>query len=227
MKKVIDFLSALRLNNHRDWFEANKSQYREALAEFNAFGERLIAALGEIDPTVRGLTLKDCTYRIYRDVRFSADKSPYKTYMGLYVCPHWKKSGYAGYYFHVQPHADGFAEGSLITSGLYMPDPVVLRSIRDDLLDHGETYQRLIDRAEGFTLYTGRRLKRTPTGYPADSPHDELLRLKDLYVEQLLPDNLLLADDLLQRVIAEYRKTVDLCALLNRSVEYAHQEMMR
>lgn len=225
MKKVIAFLSALRLNNNRPWFEEHKNEYKEALAEFNVFGERLISALGEIDPTVCGLTLKDCTYRIYRDVRFSADKSLYKIYMGLYVCPHGKKSGYAGYYFHVQPHADGFAEGSLITSGLYMPEPAVLRSLRDDILDHGATYEQLIGRAEGFTLYTGSRLKRTPVGYPADSPHDALLRLKDLYLEQPLPNDVLLGDDLLERVTAEFRKTVDFCALLNRSVEYAHQEM--
>jgi uncharacterized protein (TIGR02453 family) len=225
VKKVINFLSGLRVNNHRDWFEAHKNEYKEALAEFNAFGQRLIDALGSIDPTVRGVTLKDCTYRIYRDVRFSPDKSPYKTYMGLYVCPHGKKSGYAGYYFHVQPHADGFAEGSLLTSGLYMPEPAVLRSLRDDILDNGAAYERLIERAEGFTLYTGSALKRTPIGFPPDSPYDALLRLKDLYLQQPLPDSVLFGGDLLERVVAEFRKTVDFCALLNRSVEYAHQEM--
>jgi len=225
MKKVLDFLAGLHLNNDRDWFEAHKDEYKAALAEFNAFGERLIAALGGIDPTVRGLALKDCTYRIYRDVRFSADKSPYKTYMGLYVCPHGKKSGYAGYYFHVQPHADGFAAGSLLTAGLYMPEPVVLRSLRDDILDHGEQYRQRIEAAKGFALYTGSALKRTPKGFPADSPHDELLRLKDLYVERPLPEKWLTAPDLLDRVTAEFRKTVDLVALLNRSVEFAHQEM--
>jgi len=78
MEKVLQFLNELQKNNNRIWFEDHKQEYREALEIFNSFTENLIAGIATFDPSVRNLSLKDCTYRIYRDVRFSPDKSPYK-----------------------------------------------------------------------------------------------------------------------------------------------------
>ena len=101
MKEVVMFLRQLKANNNKEWFTEHKAEYQSAQAKFNAFCEELIHRIEEFDPSVRGLTLKDCTYRIYRDLRFSKDKSPYKTHMGVYVCRGGKKSGYSGYYFHV------------------------------------------------------------------------------------------------------------------------------
>lgn len=101
MQAIIDFLRQLSQNNNREWFMAHKSEYQQAQARFNELTEQLILGISQFDSSVSGLTAKDCIYRIYRDVRFSKDKSPYKTHMGAYVCPGGKKSGYAGYYFHV------------------------------------------------------------------------------------------------------------------------------
>ncbi len=135
MKQILDFLSDLRANNNREWFNANKSRYKEAEAKFGELGERLIGLVGGFDPSVRGLTLRDCTYRIYRDTRFSHDKTPYKTHFGLYICPGGKKSGNAGYYFHVEPTGvggesdgggGGMIGGHLLDAGIYMPEPAVL-----------------------------------------------------------------------------------------------------
>lgn len=218
MKKVIDFLSALHKNNHRDWFEAHRPQYTEALAEFNAFAEQLIAVLPAIDPAVAGLTLKDCTYRIYRDVRFSHDKSPYKTYMGCYVSPHGKKAGYAGYYFHVEPGVQ-----SLISAGLYMPESYIFKSVRDEIFDNGAAIEKAIAAAKGFQL-EGEKLMRVPRGYPADSPYAELLKRKDLSLYRPIDEAFLLAPDLLDRVVAEFRKCVGFNALLNRAVVFAIEE---
>ncbi len=130
MKRILDFLNDLRANNNREWFAANKGRYKEAEGIFNAFAERLIALVGEFDPAVRGLTLRETTYRIYRDTRFSHDKTPYKTHFGLYLCPGGKKSGNAGYYFHVEPAGEGeggMIGGHLLDAGIYMPEPAVLR----------------------------------------------------------------------------------------------------
>ncbi len=217
MKKVIDFLGALHGHNNRDWFEAHRAQYTEALAEFNAFAEQLIAALPTIDPAVAGLTLKDCTYRIYRDVRFSHDKSPYKTYMGCYVSPHGKKAGYAGYYFHVEPGVQ-----SLISAGLYMPEPYVFKSVRDEIFDNGAAIQKAIDAATGFLL-EGDKLMRVPRGYPADTPYAELLKRKDLSIYRPIDEQFLLAPDLLERVVAEFRKCVGLNAIINRAVAFTKE----
>ena len=87
MKTVIQFLRKLKENNNREWFMDHKQEYLDAQATFNAFVEKILIGLSEADESVRGLTVKDCTYRIYRDVRFSKDKSPYKTHMGAYICP--------------------------------------------------------------------------------------------------------------------------------------------
>ena len=94
MKDIIDFLNDLQHNNNREWFMANKARYMAAAERFNAIVDELILEIARYDSTVTGLTAKDCTYRIYRDVRFSADKSPYKTHMGAFICRGGKKSGY-------------------------------------------------------------------------------------------------------------------------------------
>ena len=101
MKRVLEYLRNLAANNNKVWFDAHKDEYLLAKKVFEDFTEQLIAKVEAFDPTVKGLTVKDCTYRIYRDVRFSKDKSPYKTHMGCYICRGGKKSGYSGYYFHV------------------------------------------------------------------------------------------------------------------------------
>lgn len=106
MKEVIEFFRELHDHNTREWFDANRARWKRVQTQFHAFAEGLIDGIASFDPSVQGLRAKDCTYRIARDTRFSPDKSPYKTYIGAYVAPHGKKSGYAGYYFHIEPCAD-------------------------------------------------------------------------------------------------------------------------
>ncbi len=223
MKKVIDFLCALRANNHRDWFEAHRDRYAEALAEFNAFAQRLIDTMPSVDPSVAGLTLRDCTYRIYRDTRFSNDKTPYKTHMGVYICPKGKKSGYAGYSFHVEPEGEGFPGNSLLSAGLYMPSAEVLHSVRDELADNGAEVIAALEKAAGFVLDTSSRLSRPPKGFSADSPYIEYIKLKDFSVYLPIGNEFLTAPDLLERTVAGFRKTVELNRLLNRAVTYAFE----
>ncbi len=91
MKAIVTFLRELQANNNREWFLANKERYAALQAHFNHFVDDLIHEISRFDSSVTGLTAKDCTYRIYRDVRFSADKSPYKTHMGAFICPGGKK----------------------------------------------------------------------------------------------------------------------------------------
>jgi uncharacterized protein (TIGR02453 family) len=229
MKRVLNFLNDLRENNNREWFAANKTRYKEAEAVVNSFAGELIAAIGEFDPSVQGLTLRDVTYRIYRDTRFSHDKTPYKTHFGVYICPGGKKSGNAGYYFHIEPSGDGsgLIGGHLLDAGIYRPSPEVLRSVRDEIFDNGEAVMAAAGRARkaaGFELDRSNSLKRTPVGFPAGSEWDDLLRLKDLHLSKFVGDDYILAPNLAARAAADFRATYEFMSLVQRAVQFAHEE---
>lgn len=232
MRRVIRFLELLCVNNNREWFAANKALYEEANHVFGCFAAELIERIGEFDPAVRGLGLKDCTYRIYRDTRFSNDKTPYKTHFGVYVCPGGKRSGNAGYYFHVGRNTDGdcnnanrIVRENLLDAGIYMPVPEVLRSVRDEIFDNGDAIQAsvVMARKGGFELDRTNSLKRTPKGYPTDSEHDELLRLKDLHLTKIVDDDYILAPDLARRAADDFRATTQFMALAQRAAQFAHE----
>lgn len=224
MKKITDFLIAIQTNNNREWFAKHKTEYKEAEKEFHAFAEHLIAGIASFDPTVKNLSVRDCTYRIYRDIRFSADKSPYKTHVGVYVCPGGKKSGNAGYYFHIEPQGKGLLGHNLLTTGLYMPEKHLLHSVREDILFKGEEFLETIEKAKGFFLDTEESLKRIPTGFPADSPYADYLKLKHICLVKYMTNEELLSPDLLEKTIDNFKKTVDFNNFLNRAVQYAKEE---
>lgn len=225
MEEIIDFLRRLHDNNDRAWFDAHRGEWTRVKGRFAAFTQQLIDGISAFDPSVRGLRPQDCTYRIARDTRFSPDKSPYKTYMGAYVAPKGKRSGFAGYYFHIEPCADSLVWCNLLSAGAVCIEPTVLRSIRDEILDNGAEIEAAIAQAKGFRLCTNNKLKRVPTGFPADSPYAEMLKLKDFYLEKPITEEFLLADDLLERTLAEFRRTQPFLAILNRAVQYAYDEM--
>ena len=132
MKSVLEFLTDLAQNNNREWFAANKERYTDALAVFTQFSERFIAGIQQFDDSMPGITPKDCMWRIYRDTRFSKDKTPYKDHFGVYPCAGQpgkpqtlgKHSDRAGYYFHVQPGQCMFA------AGMWCPNPDLLNAVR-------------------------------------------------------------------------------------------------
>lgn len=225
MKNTLDFLNELQYNNNKEWFDANKTTYKTIKVEFDRFVDQLIGGITEFDASVKGLTPKDCTYRIYRDARFSHNKDPYKTHMSAYVAPHGKKAGYAGYYFHVEPEETGLMGGNFLSGGLYLPEPKVLRSIRDEIYDNGPKFLASIDKAQGFTLNRESCLKRIPTGFPPESKYAEYLKLKDIYLEKHISQEFMLSDNVLEDTLKEFKLTSDLVKLLNRAVKYAHEEM--
>ena len=92
MKTVISFLGELIANNNREWFDANRHYYREAQNDFDLFIEQMIVEIRRFDSSIGALTAKDCTYRIYRDIRFTNDKTPYKNHFGAYIVQGGKKS---------------------------------------------------------------------------------------------------------------------------------------
>ena len=109
MEEILRFLDDVLHNNNRPWFQEHKNQFLKAQANFNALAEQIIDGVQKFDDNCKGLTLKDCTYRFYRDTRFSPDKRPYKTHFGVFVCPEGKKSMLAGYYFHLEAKESVYA----------------------------------------------------------------------------------------------------------------------
>ena len=169
MKEVIGFLEQLEQHNDREWFNQHKDQYRAAQARFDDFAGQLIAGIATFDDSIRNLTAKDCTYRIYRDTRFSSDKRPYKTHIGAFICPGGKKSGYAGYYFQVGPQEAGYDAGTMLASGHYLMEPQALRTLREDICNGDGDFEQTLHQAPDFQLDEEGKLKRVPNGFPKDA----------------------------------------------------------
>ena len=225
MEEVLDFLRRLSDNNDREWFDAHRAEWTHVKGLWADFTAELIEGVASFDPSVRGLRPQDCTYRIARDTRFSADKRPYKSWLGTFIAPHGKKSGYAGYYFHVEPVGDGLLGNHLLAAGAVCIEPAVLRSIREEVLDHGDELTESIRRARGFRIDTTNRLKRVPTGFPAESEHADLLKQKDYCLEKRVSEEFVLSDGLPERLVEEFRHTKPFLDQLNRAIRYACEEM--
>lgn len=220
MKRVLDFLRLLSENNDRDWFMANRSMYLESESAFNSFAEGIIEGIGAFDSSVGNLTVRDCTYRIYRDVRFSSDKSPYKTWKGVFVCPHGKKSGYPGYYVHVDP-----ISGCFMCAGLHMPDKDVLQSVREEVIDNGEAILDAVLNADGFSLCHDGSLKRNPKGFPEMGKLDELLRLRDEFlIMSSLEEGDLLSPDCVDVIVDRLRRTKPFNDILLKATMYVKEQ---
>lgn len=221
MKNVLDFLTAIRDNNNREWLEAHRSEFNEATATFTEFVEKLIQGIQVFDPTVAGLKPKDCMFRFYRDIRFSPNKMPYKTHFGAYICQQGRKSPFAGYYFHIEPKGSGYLDGHLLAAGLYSPMPNVLKSVREEIEMNGATFEKALKEAKGFVLDDDQALKKVPKGFSADSAWAEYLKLKNPCLIHHFDDEFLLSEDLLEKTLETFRPTLDINNWLNKAVEYA------
>lgn len=220
IQKILDFLKALAENNNREWFAAHRNDYLEAKDTFEHLVEKLIPIVLEIDPSVGHLEIKDCTYRIYRDIRFSPDKRPYKTHMGAYINRRGKKSPYAGYYIHLDP-----THGSLWGGGLYCPDSDTLRAVRMDIYDNIDEFLDLNNSLEksGFVLSREDSLKKIPAGFPRDFPHGEFLKMKHYDMYRPITDDVLYDEN---RLIEETRRAFAAMMPMNRFLNYTIDETL-
>ena len=214
MKKGLSFISDLKKNNHKEWFHANRSRYEDARGEFLAFVETLIGEIQAFDPSVGSVGAKSAMFRINRDIRFSKDKSPYKTNFGAFSVPGGKKSGFAGYYFHLDP------EGSFAGGGVYHPMPDILKKIRNEIYGNPEEFKGIIEGKE-FHDYFGDmyddRLKTPPKGFPKDFKHIDLLKYKSYIVSQSFDTETVTGDRLVEETVKAFR----LMHPLNKFINYA------
>jgi len=220
MKEVLRFLRSLSLHNDKVWFEAHKADYLKAKATVGELAAELIEGIRSFDDTIGPLSASDCTYRIYRDVRFSKDKSPYKTYMGIFVNRGGKKSGYSGYYFHIDGNGD-----HMLAVGNYYTEPRVLKTLREDIELGGGDFRRIVDAAApGLVLDTADSLKKVPKGFPADSPDAEFFKLKNFSLVMNLDDGFILSPGLAERALDIFRTGKPFLDYVNRAIDFCREE---
>ncbi|MFZ7122370.1 MAG: DUF2461 domain-containing protein, partial [Bacteroidota bacterium] len=166
--KTFAFLKALKKNNNRDWFNDHKSEYENAKDNVLGFIQELVVAFSTFDSSLRGLEAKDCLFRIYRDTRFSKDKTPYKTNLGASINAGGKKSMGPGYYVHLEPG------GSFIAGGIWMPPADEVKKIRQEIDYNGKDLKKILTKPSFKKAFGGlsreHALKTAPKGYPKDHP---------------------------------------------------------
>lgn len=219
MKKTFDFLRALACHNDREWFKANKQTYLDAQAEFYAMASELILAIKAFDRSIGSTRPQDYTYRIYRDVRFSKDKSPYKTHFSLFVAREGKKSGYSGYYLQISGSGE-----HLIAVGDYMVLPQVLKTLREDIEMRRDEFLSALDTADRrFELDRELMLKKVPKGFPEDNPESEYYRLKRFCLIYAPDDQFFHAPELVPRLAEILQTGKPFLDFINRAIEL-HKE---
>lgn len=187
MDYILKFLKAVGKNNNRDWFEKNKPTYLKAKDGFDDFLEALHKELVKFDESLAGMNPRKAAFRIYRDVRFSKDKRPYKTNMGAGFSEHGKMEQEPGYYIHVEPGK------SFVAGGLYMPSPENLAKIRQEIDYNADRLLKILNEKKFKSWYPKGlddwdKLKTMPKGYAKDHPHIDLLKNKSFTVSHEFKD---------------------------------------
>ena len=215
---ILDFLKELSANNNREWFVANKERYDVARGIFEEISNNLIAGIGSFDKPILNVEAKDCLFRIYRDIRFSHDKTPYKTHFGVYIAAHGgRKSPFAGYYLHLDP------AGCFLASGVWCPAPNVLKALRQAVYDNIDELNEIREE-KNFKKYFSHlaeddKLKTVPTGFPKDFEYAELLKLKHYIAEYPIDEKILNSPDFCEKVIKIFKTAYPFNRFLNYTVE--------
>lgn len=216
MKTILNFLTELENNNHREWFNDNKARYQQAKNELEQVVENLIQGISSFDDSVAGLLPKNCVFRIYRDVRFSKDKRPYKTNMGAYMARGGRKGGYAGYYLHIE---NG---NSFLAGGIYQPQSPVLKKLRTEIYEYPKELKDIIfsdSFRETFGQLYGEKLKTAPRGFPKDFADIDLLRHKHYVATYEISNDTLLQEDFALYALRKFEIAQPLVAYINYIID--------
>ena len=217
MKEILAFLRDLAANNNREWFNAHKDRYLDVKKRVEALTERLIARVAAFDPRAAMLEPSDCLYRIYRDTRFSADKTPYKNHIGIYICPPFGKRNpeLAGYYLHLEPG------NCCVAGGVWCPEADALKRIRTDIFENVDEYLGIIQAPEFEKFYKtvgDDLLKTAPKGFPKDWEHIALLRPRNFIAETPLTDTQMCGRSMIDAVAERMQALMAFNAFLNYAV---------
>jgi len=215
-KETVEFLRKLEKNNDRDWFNANKAEFVAANDNVIAVTGELINRIANFDPSVAGIDPKACVFRIYRDVRFSKDKSPYKTNLGAFIAPGGKKAMSPGYYFHVQPRM------FFAAAGKHMPDPSELLKVRQSIASNTTEFRKIVEDKKfksRFGDLDGERLSKPPKGFEANHPAIEYLKLKSFTVSEEFSGKDAISKDYPKMLAESFKAAYPLVVFLRRALE--------
>lgn len=217
--QTLRFLTQLKKNNNKPWFDASRAQYEAARIDFANFIQLVIDVVQKTDTTITGQTARDCLFRINRDIRFSKDKTPYKVAFGASIKRGGRKSGFAGYYFHLEPGQ------SFVGGGLWMPEAVPLKNMRQEIDYNWEEFQSILQE-KAFKkiygdLYKGAdvSLSTMPKGYEKEVPAAGYLKLKSFIAETKIDDEELTKATLHKKTVTAFQALQPLLNFINRTIE--------
>jgi uncharacterized protein (TIGR02453 family) len=217
---TIKFLKDLKKNNTKEWFDKNRKLYEAAKTDFADMIQAAIDKFAKKDESIAALKSKDCMFRINRDVRFSKDKSPYKTNMGASINKAGKKAwNTAGYYFHFEPG------GSFVGGGLYQPEPGILKKVRQEIDYNFNDFKKIISNKKFVSAYqdlnhsSEMKLSRPPKDYEADNPAIEYIKLKSFIAMTPISDAELADKNLVKKIADAFEALQPLINFLNHATE--------
>jgi uncharacterized protein (TIGR02453 family) len=217
---TLKFLKELKKNNNKPWFDLHRKVYEAAKIDFTGFIQEVIDGHAKKDPSIKSLVARDCLFRINRDIRFSKDKSPYKSNFGASINKGGRKAmNSAGYYFHLEP-GQSFAGG-----GIYMPMPDELKKVRQEIDYNFPEFKKIINSKKFKSVYGGLDkspeflLTRVPKGYEPDNPAADYLRLKSYIAMIRVKDAELVSGGLVKRTIETFAALQPLIEFINKTMD--------
>jgi len=216
MQEVLNFLSEIKENNNREWFEQNKEWYQACRKKVVFLTDLIIHELGKFDDEIGLQDPNQCVFRIYRDVRFKEDKTPYKTHFGTYIAKGGRKSVNAGYYLHIEPGA------SFVGGGSWSPPADALKAIRTEIFDHPDEFKQIVDAPSFRKIYRqfyDDKLKTAPKGFPKDFADIELLKYKSFAFDHPMGDSVVAGDQYVEKIINSMKQLTPLNRFLNNALE--------
>lgn len=215
-KDVFQFLEAIKENNNREWFTANKGLYEVAHRQVEAFVQEVITGISGFDKEIEPVAASKCIFRIYRDVRFAKDKTPYKTNFGASIAKGGRKMGTAGYYLHLEPGR------SFVGGGIWMPEAATLKNIRSEIYFNSTEFESILMEKQFKKTYGSLddfdKLKKAPKDFPADFVDVELLKYRSYVVTQEVSEEMALSPGYLDHVLRAFRVLKPLVDFLNRGI---------
>lgn len=214
---TLKFLKDLQKNNNKPWFDSHRAQYEAGRSDFYAMVEKLITAISRFDAPIGQLSVKQCVFRINRDVRFSKNKDPYKNNMACYFNHAGKNGLGAGYYLHIEP-GKSFAAG-----GIWVPEPQVLAGIRQEIDYNFADWKKIIESKNfknNFTegIKSNDKLVRPPKGYDDTNPAIEYLKMKSFIVTRSFTDSDLQQSNFIPQVAKTFSHMKPLIDFLNTAL---------
>ncbi len=216
MEKVVQFLKELSENNNREWFNDNRVRYHESKDKILFLIDVLINEIKVFDPEIAGVNPKDCMYRIFRDVRFSKDKRPYKTNFGAFIAKGGRKSIYPGYFFHIEEKESFFG------GGVYMPQPGPLKAIRNFIAENGTEFLDIMNEPDFKKIYPemyDHQLKTAPRGFPKDHEFIGLLKYKSFVFAKRTDNKIIRENRIVEDIVQAYRQLHNANIFLREAME--------